>query len=214
MKVIETVYGNVKYRSRTEARWAVFLSRIGIEFDYELEGFDLDGLWYLPDFWLRGQRLWAEVKAESPDSEEIEKAKRLALFTDRPVVFLIFSSQRFQAIQWSGGPLYLPGNPDREKYIALWHVCWRCKTPSILPHAQCAGFICWKCGLTGTIEDVELWANSDRDIANDDAIEEAFLRATRARFEHGETPGGNYARETNMHGLPRLRLATRRNEEW
>lgn len=92
MKAINTVYGNYKYRSRAEARWGVFFDRMGISFEYEKEGFDLDGLYYLPDFWLKDQKVWAEVKPENPSDEEIEKAKRLALFTNYPVVFLTFAT--------------------------------------------------------------------------------------------------------------------------
>lgn len=64
MKAIETEYNGYKFRSRLEARWAVFFDALGIEYQYEPEGFDLDGIWYLPDFWLPQVRMWAEVKPE------------------------------------------------------------------------------------------------------------------------------------------------------
>lgn len=47
MKAIETIYNNYHFRSRLEARWAVFFDTLGIEYRYEPEGYDLDGLWYL-----------------------------------------------------------------------------------------------------------------------------------------------------------------------
>lgn len=70
IKPIETVYDGYRFRSRLEARWAVFFNAAGIEYQYEPEGFVLpDGSWYLPDFYLPkvGGRagkngLWVEVK--------------------------------------------------------------------------------------------------------------------------------------------------------
>ena len=62
MKAIETVYKGYRFRSRLEARWAVFFDALDIAWTYEPEGFDLDGEWYLPDFWLPGFDLFVEIK--------------------------------------------------------------------------------------------------------------------------------------------------------
>ena len=44
-------FDGIKYRSRNEARWAIFFKELGITFAYEEEGFDLGGgIRYLPDF--------------------------------------------------------------------------------------------------------------------------------------------------------------------
>jgi hypothetical protein len=51
IKAIETVYKGYRFRSRLEARWAVFFDTLGIEWVYEPEGFETtDGYRYLPDF--------------------------------------------------------------------------------------------------------------------------------------------------------------------
>ena len=51
VKPIETVYNGYRFRSRLEARWAVFFDAIGAEWEYEPEGFEFpDGTRYLPDF--------------------------------------------------------------------------------------------------------------------------------------------------------------------
>lgn len=48
---IETVYNGYRFRSRLEARWAVFFDSLGVKYEYEPEGFELPGLGgYLPDF--------------------------------------------------------------------------------------------------------------------------------------------------------------------
>jgi len=72
IKPIETVYNGYKFRSRLEARWAVFFDKLGIAYDYEAEGYDLGGVWYLPDFWLRDNEVFAEIKpmAELRDYDE------------------------------------------------------------------------------------------------------------------------------------------------
>jgi hypothetical protein len=77
LKPIETEHNGYKFRSRLEARWAVFFDSLGIKYEYEEEGYDLDGTWYLPDFWLPTWDSWVEIKPEYPSQEE--KAKGLKL---------------------------------------------------------------------------------------------------------------------------------------
>ena len=51
IKPIETLYRGHYFRSKAEARFAVFLDCLGVKWDYEPQGFDLgNGLKYLPDF--------------------------------------------------------------------------------------------------------------------------------------------------------------------
>lgn len=50
---IETVWRGYRFRSRLEARWAVYFDSLGLRWEYEAEGFDLGPAGrYLPDFWL------------------------------------------------------------------------------------------------------------------------------------------------------------------
>src|SRR6266498_2703547 len=65
LRAIETHYKGYRFRSRLEARWAVFLDALGLHWEYEKEGFDLKGFRYLPDFWLPDLRLWLEIKPEA-----------------------------------------------------------------------------------------------------------------------------------------------------
>ena len=83
LKVIETVYRGHLFRSRIEARWAVFYDALGVPWEYEKEGFDLDGSddrgsWYLPDFWLPEQDCFVEIKGEIPKLIEEIKASVLS----------------------------------------------------------------------------------------------------------------------------------------
>jgi len=88
MKNIETCYNNYKFRSRTEARWAVFFDHLKIRYEYEEEGFDLDGLWYLPDFTLPQFNSWLEVKPNHEGffgSDDEVKVATLAKTSNRRV---------------------------------------------------------------------------------------------------------------------------------
>lgn len=95
IKAIETYYNGRYFRSRLEARWAVFFDACGVKYEYEPEGYELDnGLWYLPDFLLHGvtfnhaafakdKDLYVEVKGNM-DKESAEKVK--AFSKDKPVL--------------------------------------------------------------------------------------------------------------------------------
>lgn len=64
VKAIPTEYNGIKFRSRLEARWAVFFDAMEIRWEYEKEGYQLSSGWYLPDFWLTDMKIWVEVKPE------------------------------------------------------------------------------------------------------------------------------------------------------
>ena len=82
MKVIQTEYKGYLFRSRLEARWAVFFDACGVDWEYEPEGYDLgNGLRYLPDFLLHGVEgrvtgdLYVEVKGNMTE-KDAEKIRR------------------------------------------------------------------------------------------------------------------------------------------
>lgn len=90
MKAIETAYKGYRFRSRLEARWAVFFDKLGVAWEYEPEGFDLGAAGrYLPDFWLPKEELWIEIKPLWPTAEEKKKAHSLHDWSKKPVMFLI-----------------------------------------------------------------------------------------------------------------------------
>lgn len=70
VRAIVTSYGGCRFRSRLEARWAVFFDALAVAWSYEPEGFELaGGRRYLPDFWLPELQLWLEVKGARDDAE-------------------------------------------------------------------------------------------------------------------------------------------------
>lgn len=66
IKAIETRYKGYRFRSRLEARWAVFFDALGLRWQYELQGFNFGGLCYLPDFYLPDWDTFFEVKPDLP----------------------------------------------------------------------------------------------------------------------------------------------------
>ncbi len=81
IKAIETQYKGYRFRSRLEARWAVFFDALGIEWEYEAQGYELpDGTRYLPDFWLPtfNGGMFVEVK---PIGGDFAKARMFAEVT-------------------------------------------------------------------------------------------------------------------------------------
>ena len=64
IKPIQTKYNGYLFRSRLEARWAVFFDEMGIKYEYEPEGFVLTNAdKYLPDFYLPDCKTYVEVKS-------------------------------------------------------------------------------------------------------------------------------------------------------
>lgn len=79
IKAIETHYKGYRFRSRLEARWAVFFDALDIKWEYEPEGYDLNefGL-YLPDFFLPEFNCWIEIKGTYPSDLELDKCRYLS----------------------------------------------------------------------------------------------------------------------------------------
>ena len=71
IKPIETEYNGYLFRSKLEAQWAVVFDSLGIRYEYEPEGFELeDGTKYLPDFYFPDQDTYGEVKPDRPGALE------------------------------------------------------------------------------------------------------------------------------------------------
>jgi hypothetical protein len=134
IKAIETEYKGYKFRSRLEARWAVFFDALDIKWCYELEGYEFsNGVRYLPDFYLpnfhQAGGIFVEVKPEiCIDS----KAKALAFFSGTPVLMacgvpelreydLIFGQDLFSSVMFYDK--YLKGGSNEDEYRFFVEPC-------------------------------------------------------------------------------------------
>lgn len=85
-----TVFNGIRYRSRAEARWAVFFAALGVRAVYEpgkhhLPGGDV----YVVDFWLPDAHTYAEVKgAHGFTPAERGRCAALVRLTGRPCLLL------------------------------------------------------------------------------------------------------------------------------
>jgi hypothetical protein len=192
IKAIETHYAGCRFRSRLEARWAVFLNHLDIEWDYEPEGFQFDGERYLPDFFLHEKKIFLEVKgAHTKAADDLDRYLRFAANLPYP-----------HEIGDDGGimgpaPLYVVGNIP-QKINALGAI--RCLAPfgralpKWLPPGQDAHLLF---GLDESNPDLCVeapaghviwqWANVFWRPASHDDVVAAAAAARSARFEHGES---------------------------
>ena len=115
IKPIETQYKGYRFRSRLEARWAVFFDTLGVKWEYEPEGFDLgEAGWYLPDFRVtspQGMVTWYEVKPQGVTSDMKFSAFKCAIDA---------RADTTQAALLSGDPTDVLGEEPET------HACPRC----------------------------------------------------------------------------------------
>jgi len=88
IKAIETEYNGYRFRSRLEARWAVFFDTLGIKYQYEMEGYDTKEGYYLPDFRLPKYNALIEIKPDHPKQAELSKIEDAALQSEHLPVLI------------------------------------------------------------------------------------------------------------------------------
>ncbi|MBQ2347040.1 MAG: hypothetical protein II388_01545 [Clostridia bacterium] len=209
---LETFYHGVYFRSKTEARFAVFLDCIGIKWEYEPQGFSLgNGLNYLPDFKIYNvstyhgdvfrtyDYMWVEVKGiwdgknGKLTQRDFEKIMRFA-FDDT-----------FDGDCWGRevkNPIWVAGNtftldPTNENYIygdTDWGPCGLINN-FITIDADSYGFVlaCPKecelvlCGRDSNyfLDHMKTRTFGERYEVCCDNILEALREANRYKFDHG-----------------------------
>lgn len=103
IKAIPTRYKGYHFRSMSEARWAVFMDYMGIEWGYEVQGFETPWGPYLPDFCARGEcgDVWIEVKGPHPSLEEQFKLAHIVQAVGwKPVDLGFGPTSRFGLMVW------------------------------------------------------------------------------------------------------------------
>lgn len=206
IQAIQTTYQGYKFRSRLEARWAVFFDALGLKWEYEPEGFQLPGgLQYLPDFRVTsptGLVQWYEIKPTGGTSLKFD-AFKAAVCGDKPDGSC--SSDHAQLLAASDPVAWFDSRPERGvcprcgalhdpldgnfirnqtgsplQYVA----CWPCDldTPSGGGHPGELGVLCWVNPSKGSLYmDDASWRHAQEKVYH------AALAARAARFEHGES---------------------------
>lgn len=147
MIALPTYYRGIEFRSRLEARWAVFFDWMHIRWEYEKEGYEFEGgLRYLPDFWLPKQDCWVEIKPTQPSDIEERKAAALANGSGKPV-YLFYEAHTMPPDDPPGSIYFGPGGEWDIPY--RWCECPDCGQLGIrfegrsdrLPCKEC--YYCW-----------------------------------------------------------------------
>ena len=180
IKAIETRYAGCRFRSRIEARWAVFFDALNLEWQYEPQGFELPSGRYLPDFYLPSLETWFEVKGESVawEDEAAILASELSDMTKKRVIVLAGDIPRSRDLDnWDMRYImfdnYEGGSYGDNQYA--WCVCPACLRPGITFNGRGAR-VCGSC------------VEGDKSYTYDHPIIVAAYEAARsARFEFGES---------------------------
>lgn len=205
IKAIETHYNGYRFRSRLEARWAVFFDAAGIRYEYEPEGFTLqNGLCYLPDFYLPDENIYVEVKPPRKGAwKEIQKASHfvgnqiqcLLLLSNIPEYgphVYYFPVLYFHPVEQELRVRHVPFSGNEE----LNRLCF-CRTYDD-PFPRRLVFFSFDCWRTDEEKDAEceklltpLVDESEDSIEkivpeNAEFGEQAYSKARQARFEYGE----------------------------
>lgn len=117
IRAIPTKYAGVSFRSRAEARWARCFDALGIEWEYEPEGYNLPSGPYLPDFLLPSllKPCFLEVKGQEPNERERTVARELAGATGLRVFIAIRAPRSCDPGCEDSMEAFIPG-PDRTNY--------------------------------------------------------------------------------------------------
>jgi len=182
IKAIETSYRGCRFRSRLEARWAVFFDALGIKWEYEKEGFELDGRRYLPDFWIpyeaaeSGWGWWIEIKPTPLDKSQIELLSALAKETGHRTYALCGEPWPDKHSVWEFQHHHhvTPANPTIangrlvELRDQVFDRCIRIVDPLTKRQSH-------------FVDSYAYWSGRTKDLQG------AFVDARSARFEHGES---------------------------
>lgn len=202
---IETEYAGCRFRSRLEARWAVFFDAIGIKWQYEEQGYEFGGYRYLPDFYLPESNDFVEVKgdpkgiqkdfcrmsvilgASSPIPGFVEGKSSLILLGEVP--FVSSGTAHHKCLRFINESL----NNSWVTFLPLKHGGGICP---FIDHGWILNSLfrmyCDK-GLHKNA-DSEGWIVESKVIQSDvtfQKINQAYADARKARFEHGQC-GGNH----------------------
>jgi len=178
---IETLYGGCRFRSRLEARWAVFFDALDLRWEYEPEAFALPSGAYLPDFRLHlaSGPVWFEVKAPHASRNDA-RWEDLGELT-RGYVYVAFGMPKLSNERGPDGPHL---SVDLAEMDMLW-------VAPLWDHYQ-AFCICTRCGCVGIEFDGRsaricgdrCWPDSDDEHnLSDPRLVRAYQQALSARFE-------------------------------
>lgn len=177
IKAIQTQYKGYKFRSRLEARWAVYLDAVNVQWEYEPEGFEFtSGRMYLPDFYLPEFYSYLEIKAKRGNVDDLTN-------------FIIDSNKEGMKL-WG-----LVGDPINASWIMPaqydnnWKNEWHAETSICFIPDNDGSLMACPTFTDASAKSVttQMYGSPKRYSEIIDNYQEK-IKARSARFEHGESP--------------------------
>lgn len=219
---IETWYAGCRFRSRLEARWAVFFDHLGIRWEHEAQGYKLpSGELYLPDFALPELDVLIEVKGDEASFREeaprYAEAVQTRSIPGRGLVFL--------------GPIPDPATPA-PMHLSVKTEPHCCGETILCLHEIDFAVLAWENENPNPTDDAWEWfglctgqrshdphrlpalghlgrgnrgylgVGSIPGVLVNQRVADAYRAARSARFEHGEQPAPPPARVTDVEWPP------------
>lgn len=207
IKPIETVYNGYRFRSRLEARWAVFFDALGVEYEYEPEGFSDGKNKYLPDFYFCKYKTYVEVKANREGAfDEVLKAISFVRESGIHRLLILSAIPRNKTPNiWHYPYIYYHSGKDdpvmARAFFGKWEEYGYLQTDFAVDYLEEHHLYTTanakrleELQILTPIHDFDMPYDNDCPYAKafdkDDSlwIDEAYEVARKARFEHGETP--------------------------
>ena len=212
IKAIETEYNGYKFRSRLEARWAVFFDALGVKYEYEPEGFNLgNGRYYLPDFRVKCWGTRGEIE-DKPFDLYIEVKGKMTYEDAEKIKDFVGNSWP----SWETVELF-PLDEQDDAFNKLWEETESTRNKVLIvgniPDEGCSHsssdlgayeymdgqeiypfnyelidgdyFAAYPAAHQGKFF---LWGDDSNYIWNVSEVETAYRKARQARFEHGQKP--------------------------
>lgn len=199
IKPIETYYNGYCFRSRLEARWAVFFDTLGVKYEYEPEGLIKNGIRYLPDFKVQchGYRgecsdgsfpLFIEVKGKMTESD----GEKIKVFSYPGLL----SEPKSKDFPLSCVPILVVGEIPQKGCSSDSNACGSyddmdgVKGVYKFNYKHIDGDYFAAYPAADDNGRFYLWGDDSNYINVDDIerVEFAYEKARQARFEHGEKP--------------------------
>ena len=209
IKPIETIYNGYRFRSRLEARWAVFFDAMKIKYRYETEGYvGIYGEKYLPDFYLPDINVFVEVK---PNIEKLKKDSgkisacidfgaselsdtgllilgQIPFWNRKSNINLLIP--HFSYLRWNKGVIadfaaFIPG--AKKGQLLTYGASNDVSTAPDLPELGMPEDL-YNMMSVQELSDEYLITLNYTELSDEKELHDCYLKARQARFEYGEKP--------------------------
>ena len=213
MKPIETIYKGYRFRSRLEARWAVFFDAAEIKYQYEPEGFECnpfgDKIYrYLPDFYLPDFDVYAEIKSNLEhllqDGEKISCCIDFGMTPISKGIIILgqipycnndikYPIPSFNYLFWNKGVCcttcsFISNFRRRLILFKDEEKASHCTSAPDLSLSVLTDDLYVYIDIHAVINDIPFKLTEYTQDVTSSRLNKCFLKARQARFEHGETP--------------------------